>query len=68
MYIDDNNSNNDEDGEEKKYTINDNKTMGIKTLYLTEGKIRIRQGFKSGNWGIRVIAPLVSDFFVLLSN
>ena len=69
MYTDDNNSNNDKDGEEKKkYTINDNKTMGIKTLYLTEGKIRIRQGFKSGNWGIRVIAPLVSDFFVLLSN
>ena len=68
MYTDDNNSNNDEDGEEKKNTINDNKTMGIKTLYLTEGKIRIRQGFKSGNWGIRVIAPLVSDFFVLLSN
>ena len=69
MYTDDNNSNNDKDGEEKnKYTINDKKTMGIKTLYLTEGKIRIRQGFKSGNWGIRVIAPLVSDFFVLLSN
>ena len=35
----------------KKYTINDKKTMGIKTLYLTEGKIKIRQGFKSGNWG-----------------
>ena len=35
----------------KKYTINDKKTMGIKTLYLTEGKIRIRQGFKNGNWG-----------------
>ena len=52
----------------KKYTINEKKTMGIKTLYLTEGKIRIRQGFKSGNWGIRVIAPLVSDFFVLLSH
>ena len=69
MYTDDNNSNNDKDGEEKKkYTINDKKTMGIKTLYLTEGKIRIRQGFKSGNWGIRVIAPLVSDFFVLFSN
>ena len=69
MYTDDNNSNNDKDGEEKnKYTINDKKTMGIKTLYLTEGKIRIRQGFKSGNWGIRVIAPLVSDFFVLLSH
>ena len=69
MYTDDNNSNNDKDGEEKKKnTINDKKTMGIKTLYLTEGKIRIRQGFKSGNWGIRVIAPLVSDFFVLLSN
>ena len=69
MYTNDNNSNNDEDGEgKKKYTINDKKTMGIKTLYLTEGKIRIRQGFKSGNWGIRVIAPLVSDFFVLLSH
>ena len=69
MYTDDNNTNNNEDGEgKKKNTINDNKTMGIKTLYLTEGKIRIRQGFKSGNWGIRVIAPLVSDFFVLLSN
>ena len=27
------------------------KTMGIKTFYLTKGKIRIRQGFKSGNWG-----------------
>ena len=55
--------------EKKKiYTINDNKTMSIKTLYLTEGKIRIRQGFKSGNWGIRVIAPLVPDFFGLLSN
>ena len=69
MYTDDNNSNSDKDGEEKKiYTINDNKTMGIKTLYLTEGKIRMRQGFKSGNWGTRVIAPLVSDFFVLLSS
>ena len=69
MYTDDNNSNKDKDGEEKKkYTINDKKTMGIKTLYLTEGKIRIRQGFKSGNWGIRVIAPSVSDFFVLFSN
>ena len=67
MYTDDNKSNNDEDGEEKN-TINDKKTMGIKTFYLTEGKIRIRQGFKSGNWGIRVIAPLVSDFFVLLSH
>ena len=67
MYTDDNKSNNDEDGEEKN-TINDKKTMGIKTFYLTEGKIRIRQGFKSGNWGIRVIAPLVSDFFVLFSN
>ena len=69
MYTDDNNSNNDKDGEEKKnIPLMIKKTMGIKTLYLTEGKIRIRQGFKSGNWGIRVIAPLVSDFFVLLSN
>ena len=69
MYTDDNNSNNDKDGEEKKkIPLMIKKTMGIKTLYLTEGKIRIRQGFKSGNWGIRVIAPLVSDFFVLLSH
>ena len=52
----------------KKYTINDKKTMGIKTLYLTEGKIRIRQGFKSGNWGIRVISPSVSEFFVSFFN
>ena len=69
MYTDDNNSNNDKDGEEKKnIPLMIKKTMGIKTLYLTEGKIRIRQGFKSGNRGIREIAPLVSDFFVLLSN
>ena len=27
------------------------KPMGIKTFYLTKGKIRIRLGFKSGNWG-----------------
>ena len=47
----------------KKIPLMIKKTMGIKTLYLTEGKIRIRQGFKSGNWGIRVIAPSVSDFF-----
>ena len=68
MYTDDN-SNNDKDGEEKKnIPLMIKKTMGIKTLYLTEGKIRIRQGFKSGNWGIRVIAPLVSDFFVLLTH
>ena len=53
MYTDDNNSNNDKDMEKKNniYTINDKKEMGIKTLFLTEGKIRIRQGFKSGNWG-----------------
>ena len=37
----------------KIYTINDKKkkTISIKTLYVTEGKIEIRQGFKSGNWG-----------------
>ena len=64
MYTDDNNSNNDEDGEEKNIPLMIKKTMGIKTLYLTEGKIRIRQCFKSGNWGIRVIAPLVSEFFI----
>ena len=43
--------------------------MGIKTLYVTEVKIRTRQGFKSGNKReIRVMAPLFFDFFVLLSN
>ena len=53
MYTDDNNSNNDKDMEKKNniYTINDKKEMGIKTLFVTEGKIRTRQGFKSGNWG-----------------
>ena len=53
MYTDDNNSNNDKDMEKKNniYTINDKKEMGIKPLFVTEGKIRIRQGFKSGNWG-----------------
>ena len=53
MYTDDNNSNNDKDMKKKKkiYTINDKKTMGIKTLYVTEGKIIISQGFISGNWG-----------------
>ena len=50
MYTDDNNSNNDKDGEEKKNIPSMiKKTMGIKTLCLTEGKIRIRQGFKSRN-------------------
>ena len=33
------------------YIINLKKTMGIKTLYLTEAEIRIRLCFKSGNWG-----------------
>ena len=53
MYTDDNKSNNDKDMKKKKkiYTINDKKTMGIKTLYVTEGKIIISQGFISGNWG-----------------
>ena len=39
--------------------------MGIKTLNLTETKIRIRLDFTSGICEIRVIAPL---FFVLLFN
>ena len=30
----------------KKYTINDNKTMGIKTLYLTEGKLELGKVLK----------------------
>ena len=34
------------------YIINlKKKPMSIKTLYLTEVKIRIRLCFKSGNWG-----------------
>ena len=52
MYTDNNNSNSDKDGEENKFIpLMIKKKKGIKTLYLTEGKIRIRQGFKSGNWG-----------------
>ena len=53
MYTDDNNSNNDKDMENKKkiYTINDKKQWASKPSKVTEGKIGIRQGFKSGNWG-----------------
>ena len=54
MFTDHNNSNNDIDEEEKVYFYSiyiDEKTMGIKTFYLTKGKIRIRQGFKSENCG-----------------
>ena len=45
MYTDNNNSNSDKDGEENKFIPLMIKKKGIKTLYLTEGKIRIRQGF-----------------------
>ena len=53
MYTDDNNSDHDNDGDEKVFFIQLIliKTMGIKTLYLTEEKIRIRLGFKSWRWG-----------------
>ena len=70
MYTDDNNSNNDKDMEKKNniYTINDKKEMGIKTLFLTEGKIRIRQGFKAEIGEIRVIGLLIFDLIVLLTN
>ena len=41
MYTDDNNSNNDEDGEEKKYTINDNKTMASKPSTSPKEKLEL---------------------------
>ena len=42
--------------------------MVIKTLSSPKEKIIIRQGFKLEIGEIRVIAPLVFDLFVLLSN
>ena len=69
MYTDDNNGNNDKDMKKKKiYTINDKKQWASKPSTSPNGKIIISQGFISGNWGIRVIAPLIFDLFVLLSN
>ena len=67
MFTDHNNSNNDIDEEEKVYfySINiDKKTIGIKTFYLTKGKIRIRLGFKSGNWGNQGNSAVSLTFFI----
>ena len=53
MYTDDNNSESDNDKDEKVFfilliLITDD---GHQTLYITEGNIRIRPGFKSGSLG-----------------
>ena len=42
--------------------------MGIKTLHLTEGKLQLSKVLKVEIGKIRVIAPLIFDFFVLLTN
>ena len=70
MYTDDNNSNNDKDMKKKKkiYTINDKKTMGIKTLSSPKEKLELGKVLKVEIGEIKVIAPLIFDLFVLLSN
>ena len=51
------------------HTINiDKKTMGIKTFYLTKGKIRIMLGFKSGSWENQGNSAVSLTFLFLLSN
>ena len=69
MYTDDNNSNNDKDGEEKKkYTINDNKQWASKPSTSPKEKLELGKVLKVEIGEIRVIPPSVSDFFVLFSN
>ena len=72
MYTDDNNSNNDKDGEEKKkYTINDKKKIvASKPSTSPKEKLELGKVLKVEIGEIRaiMIAALVIDFFVLLSN
>ena len=70
MYTDDNNSNNDKDMEKKKkiYTINDKKQWASKPSTSPKEKLELGKVLKVEIGEIRVIAPLVFDLFVLLSN
>ena len=52
----------------KIYTINDKKTMGIKILSSPKEKLELGKVLKVEIGKIRVIAPLIFDLFVLLSN
>ena len=56
MYTNNNNSNNDKDGEEKRFTplMIKKKQWASKPSSSPQKKIRIRQGFESGNFGNQV--------------
>ena len=70
MYTDDNNSNNDEDGEEKKIPLMIIKQWASKPSTSPKEKLELGKVLKVEIGEIRaiMIAALVIDFFVLLSN
>ena len=70
MYADDNNSNNDKDMEKKKkiYTINDKKQWASKLSTSPKEKLELGKVLKVEIGEIKVIALLIFDLFVLLSN
>ena len=70
MYTDDNNSNNDKDMEKKKkiYTINDKKQWASKPSTSLKEKLELGKVLKAEIGEIRVIAPLIFDLIVLLTN
>ena len=69
MYTDDNNSNNDKDGEEKKnIPLMIKKQWASKPSTSPKEKLELGKVLKVEIGEIRVIAPSVSDFFVLFSN
>ena len=70
MYTADNNSNNDKDMEKKKkiYTINDKNNGHQNPPRSPKEKLELGKVLKVEIGEIRVIAPLIFDLFVLLSN
>ena len=70
MYTNDNNSNNDKDIKKKKkiYTINDKKQWASKPSTSPKEKLELGKVLLVEIGEIRVIAPLIFDLFVLLSN
>ena len=69
MYTDDNNGNNDKDMKKKKiYTINDKKQWASKPSTSPKEKLELGKVLRVEIGEIKVIAPLIFDLFVLLSN
>ena len=69
MYTDDNNGNNDKDMKNKKiYTINDKKQWASKPSTSPKEKLELGKVLRVEIGEIKVIAPLIFDLFVLLSN